>query len=129
MHAAYVTRLFVYRSDTSLGGVYTVMSLFYYLPAVWPRMRKRTVLRTYEGGDKVNDACFLLVLLLPGHLRCNQYCVCVAGSVLPSPTTGSCMQEGFFMSNELSVWICDIYTTGIFGFLPCGWLTRSEAFV
>ena len=55
--------------------------------------------------------------------------VCVAGSVLPSPTTGSCMQEGFFMSNELSVWICDIYTTGIFRFLPYGWLTRSEAFV
>ena len=56
-----------------------VTSLFYYLPAVWPRMRERTVLRMYEGADKVNfisDACFLLVLLSPGRVRCNQRCVC-----------------------------------------------------
>ena len=56
-----------------------VMSLFYYLPAVRPRMRERTVLRTYEGADKVNfisDTCFLLVLLSPGRVCCNQRCVC-----------------------------------------------------
>ena len=57
-----------------------ITSLFHYLvPAVRRRMRERTVLRTYERGDKVNfisDACFLMVLLLPGRVRCNQRCVC-----------------------------------------------------
>ena len=70
--ATYVTRLFVYLSDTWLGGVYTATLLFCHLPAVLPRMRERTVLQMYEGGDKVNftsNACFLLVLLLPGRLR------------------------------------------------------------
>ena len=63
IRAADVTRLFVHRSNMSLGGIYMVTSLFYYLPVVLPRMRERTVLRTYEGGDEVNfisDACFLL---------------------------------------------------------------------
>ena len=119
IRAADVTRLFVHRSNTSIEGVYMVTSLFYYLPAVWPRMRERTVLQTYEGGDKVNfisDACFLL-----------DYCyravsaaisaVCVAGSVLPSPTTGSRTQEGFFMSIEWSDQFCDTFTAGIL-FLP-----------
>ena len=50
--AAYVTWLFMYLSDTSLGGVYTVTSLFYYLSAVQPRIGERTVLRMYEGETK-----------------------------------------------------------------------------
>ena len=54
-----VTTLFVYRADMSLGGVYTVTSLFCYLPAVRPRMRERTVLRTYEGGE-LYQRCMLL---------------------------------------------------------------------
>ena len=29
-----------------------------------------------KGENYTSDACFLLVLLLPGHLRCNQRCVC-----------------------------------------------------
>ena len=62
----------------SLGGIYTVTSLFCYLPAVWPRMGDGTIVWAYweggggggEGGegDEVkftSDACFLLVLLLP----------------------------------------------------------------
>ena len=40
--------------DTSLGGIYTVMSLFCYLPAVQLRMREGTVLWKYEWEDKVN---------------------------------------------------------------------------
>ena len=89
-----------------------VTSLFYYLPAVWPRMRERTVLRTYEGADKVNfisDACFLLVLLLPGRVRCNQRYVC--GWECPSISyyhaCSSRTQEGFFMSIEWSDRFCD----------------------
>ena len=97
-----------------------VTSLFYYLPAVLPRMRERTVLRTYEGGDKVNfisDACFLLVRLLPA-VSAVISTVCVAGSVLPSPTTSCRTQEGFFMSIEWSDRFCDTFTAGIFKFLP-----------
>ena len=41
MRTTFVTRLFVYRSDTSLGGIYMATSLFGYLPAVRPRMREK----------------------------------------------------------------------------------------
>ena len=81
-----------------------VTSLFYYLRTVRPRMRQRMVLRTYEGGDKVNfisDACFLLDYSYRA-MSAAISAVCVAGSVLPSPTTGSCTQEGFFMLIEWS---------------------------
>ena len=130
MRAAYVTRLFVYRSETVLGGVYMFTSLFCYLPAVRPRMRERTVLRTYEGGDNVNfsDACFLLDYSYRA-VSAAISAVCVAGSVLPSPTTGSRMQEGFFMSIEWSDRFCDTFTAGIFKMLPRGWLTHPQAFV
>ena len=55
--------------------------------------------------------------------------VCVAGSVLPSPTTGSRMQGGFFMSTEWSDRFCNTFTDGIFEMLLRGWLTHSQAFV
>ena len=41
IRATYVTKLFVYLSDTSLGGVYTVTSLFCYLLAEWPLEQPR----------------------------------------------------------------------------------------
>ena len=78
----------------------TVTSLFCYLPAVRPRMEERMVLRTYEGGDKVNfisDACLLLDYSYRA-VSAAISAVCVAGSVLPSPTTGSRTQESFLMS-------------------------------
>ena len=131
MRAAYVTRLFVYRSATSLEGFYMVMSLFCYLPAVRLRMRERTVLRTYEGGDNVNfisDACFLLDYSYRA-VSAAISAVCVAGSVLPSTTTGSHTQEGFFLSIEWSDRFCDTFTAGIFKMLPRGWLTHSQVFV
>ena len=107
-----------------------VTSLFYYLPAVRPRMRERTVLRTYEGEDKVNfisDACFLLDYSYRAVSDAIS-AVCVAGSVLPSPATGS-RTEGFFMSIEWSDWFCNTFTAGIFELLPRGWSTRSQAIV
>ena len=97
-----------------------VTSLFYYLPAVLPWMRERMVLRTYEGGDKVNfisDACFLLDYSYRA-VSAAISAVCVVGSVLPSPTTGCRTQEGFFMSIEWSDRFCDTFTAGIFEFLP-----------
>ena len=75
-----------------------VTSLFYYLPTVQPRMRERTVLRPYEGGDKVNfisDACFLLDYSYRA-MSAAISAVCVARSVLPSPTASCRTQEGFF---------------------------------
>ena len=128
MHAAYLTRLFVYRSETSLEGVYMFMSLFCYSPAVRLRMRERMVVRTYEGGDKVNfisDACFLLDYSYRA-VSAAISAVCVAGSVLPSTTTGSRTQEGFFMSTKWSDRFCDTFTAGM---LLSGWLTHPQAFV
>ena len=55
--------------------------------------------------------------------------VCVAGSVFSSPTTGSRMQEGLFMSIEWSDRFCDTFTAGKFELLLRGRLTRSQAFV
>ena len=103
-----------------------ITSLFYYLPAVRPRMRERTVPRTYEGGDKVNfisDACFLLVLLLPDRVRCNQRCVC--GWECPTISSYQFSYEGFFMLIEWSDRVCDTFTAGMLH----GRLTRSQAFV
>ena len=97
-----------------------VTSLFYYLPAVRHRMRERTVLRKYEGGDKVNfisDACFLLDYSYR-TVSAAISAVCVDGSVLSSATASCRTQEGFFMSMEWSDRFCDIFTAVIFEFLP-----------
>ena len=99
--AVYVSKRYV------IGRRLYITSLFRYLvPAVRPsRMRERMVLQTYEGGDKVNftsDACFLLVLLLPGRVRCNQHCVC--GWERPSISYYWLLyaKKGFFLSIEWS---------------------------
>ena len=44
--------------------------------------------------------------------------MCVAVSVLPSSTTGSRTQEGFFVSIERSDQFYDAFTAGIFELLP-----------
>ena len=51
-----------------IGGVYTVMSLFCYLPAAQPRMRERTIVWAYEGEDEVNIVdTYLLRNMLSFH--------------------------------------------------------------
>ena len=56
------------------------------------------VLWAYEGEDEMNFTSDAGFLLLSGRLHSAISNVCVAGSVLPSPTTDSRTQEGFFMS-------------------------------
>ena len=55
----------------SLGGIYAVTSL---LTCYTAYDERRTMGISYEREDGVNftsNGCFLLVLLLPGRLRCN----------------------------------------------------------
>ena len=74
-----------------------VTSLFRSLSTLWPRMRERTVLRTYNEGE-FHQQCMLLAADTPTR---PSSAVCVAGGVLPSPTTTSRMQEGCFMNGMI----------------------------
>ena len=86
-------------------------------------MRERAVLQPYVRRRKQSEfhqRCMLLAgttLTVPSPLQ-SELCVWLGSSVLPSPTTGSRMQEGFFMSIEWSDHFCDTFTVGIFELLP-----------